>query len=71
MQNHHILKHTKGYKKAKIIQAYLLKFNLTLDYKSDKEIKNGIKIVEKTQLKYVIKDPFELTKLSLSKLRRN
>jgi len=38
------------------------KFNLTLDYKSDKEIKSGIKIAEKTNNK---RSP-RANKLSLS-----
>jgi len=55
--------------KAKVIQAYLPKFNLTLDYKSNKEIKSRIKIAKETQIiiiKQIIKDPLKLTKLSLN-----
>jgi len=60
----HVTLRTQKAIKAKVIQAYLSKFNLTLDYKSNKEIKNKIKIVEKTQ--QIIKDPLKLTKLSLN-----
>jgi len=47
---------------AKEIRAYVPTFNLSLDYKSNSEIKT----VKTTKLKQVIKDPLELTKLSLS-----
>jgi len=43
----HVTIRTQKTIKAKVIQAYLPKFNLTLDYKSNKEIKNRIKIAEK------------------------
>jgi len=43
----HIILCTQKAIKAKVIQVYLPKFNLTLDYKNDKEIKSGIKIAEK------------------------
>jgi len=50
--------------KTEEIQAYVPTFNL--DYKNDNGIKSEIKIAEETKLEQVIKDPFKLTKLSLS-----
>jgi len=47
---------------TKEIQTYVPTFNLSLDYKSNSEIKTA----KNTKLKQVIKDPLELTKLSLS-----
>jgi len=45
---------------------YIPTFNLTLEYKSGNEIKSAEKIAKKTKLRQVIKDPLELTKLSLN-----
>jgi len=47
---------------TKEIQTYVPTFNLSLNYKSDNEIKTA----KNTKLKQVIKDLLELTKLSLS-----
>jgi len=43
----HVTLRTQKMIKAKVIQAYVPKFTLTLDCKSDKEIKSGIKIAKK------------------------
>jgi len=59
----HVTLRTQKAIATKEIQVYYIPtFNLSLDYKSDNEIKT----VKNTKLKQVIKDPLELTKLSLS-----
>jgi len=57
----HVTLHTQKAISIKEIQAYIPTINLSLDYKSDSEINTAKNI----KLKQVIKDPLELTKLSL------
>jgi len=57
----HVTLHTRKAIAIKEIQAYIPTINLSLDYKSDSEINTAKNI----KLKQVIKDPLELTKLSL------
>jgi len=58
----HVTLRTQKAIATKEIQAYVPTFNLSLDYKSNSEIKSA----KNTKLKQVIKDPLELTNLSLS-----
>jgi len=59
----HVTLRTQRAIATKEIQVYYIPtFNLSLDYKSDNEIKTA----KNTKLKQVIRDPLELTKLSLS-----
>jgi len=61
MYNYHVTLHTRKTIAIKEIQAYIPTFNLSLDYKIGSEINTAKNI----KLKQVIKDPLELTKLSL------